>query len=350
MTVGIIGYLSARGLGTMTHDLRVQLGIKRQMVPVDEGWPYVPSWATGGEFFLDQWEVQKDDLIFWKQFAGIDTIVCVETPFGDNVFKWAKELGMRTVLVVMWEAFNPHMPAYRNVDLYIAPSYRCYQEVPFDSKIFLPYPVDTKLFEYRQRTDRAKTFLHCAGSGGMNGRKGTQEAIQGFCLAAGSLKDEVDIRMIVRSQQGVGGPVSAAMAYGFERIRFEGATENREDLYKEGDVLIATHFYDGHFLVGLEAMASGMPVITTDASPMNEFWPPDESQLLVDVISKEKPSGLVNPHCMMNIPNVADIADKIRYCATHDMSLISARNREIAETENSWGVLRERWKKAVGIQ
>ena len=344
MTTGIIGYLSARGLGTMTHDIRQQLGIKHQIVPVDAGWPYMDKWATGGEFYLEQWAVQKEDLELWAQHFGIDTVVSIETPYGDQTFKWAKELGLKTTLLVMWEAFNPNMPAYRNVDLYICPSYRAYQEVPFDNKIFLPYPVDTNAFAYRQRRGPAKTFIHNAGSWGMNGRKGTIETIKAFALAARAVPG---IELIVRSQTDNFELDSESPPP--DCVTFEvGSKETREELYVEGDVLIYPSLYDGHALVTLEGMAAGMPVITTDATPMNEYWRPNSYPLLVKVAEERKPDGLVNPHCFSQIVSIEDLARKIVWCAQNDMEDISKRNREIAETEHSWNALRERWKKALG--
>lgn len=348
MSVGIIGYLSARGLGTMTHDLRVQLGIKHQMVPTDLPWPYMSEWMTGGEFYLEQWEVQREDLEVWRDTFGIDTILSVETGYGDNTFRWAKELGMKTILVVMWEAFNPNMPAYRNVDVYVCPSFRCYQEVPFDNKLYLPYPVDTELFKYRQRTGPAKLFVHNAGSGGMNGRKGTLEALAAYHEAVVS---EPEIDLLVRSQVPLESIVPDFQRFMTRKaFRIEGSLANREDLYTDGDVLIYTSRYDGHALVSLEAMASGMPVITTNALPMKEFWRRDESELLVAIKSEEKATGLVNPHCWMNMPDVKDLAAKMIWCARNDMSRISARNRDRAELEHSWKELKPRWQKLIESQ
>lgn len=344
MTTGIIGYLTARGLGTMTHDLRVQLGIQHQLVPVDHGWGYVPEWATGNEIYLDQLNVQREDLEIWKEVFGIDTVVSIETSYGDNTFKWAKELGMKTILIVMWESFNPHMQAYRDVDVYIAPSFKAYQEIPFDNKIFLPYPVDTDLFKFKQRNGPAKLFVHNAGSGGMNGRKGTFETLIAFLAAKISCPD---IRLLVRSQKPIEEIVPELNTDGMAGVTFEGPMEFREDLYQEGDVLIYPSKYDGHALVSLEGMASGMPVITTDAPPMNEYWRPGERELLVKVVKEEKPSGLVNPHCMSNMVNGADLMQKIIWCAKNDMSEISTRNRQIVEKEHSWNMLRERWAKVL---
>lgn len=351
MTTGIIGYLSARGLGTMTHDLRVQLGITHQMVPPDTPWPYVESWATGGEFYLDQWEVQREDLELWKDSFGIDTLISIETSYGDSTFRWAKELGMRTILIVMWEAFNPNMEAYRNVDLYVAPSFRAYQEIPFDNKIFLPYPVDTDLFQFKERCGYGKTplFVHNAGSGGMNGRKGTLETLQAFHDACAVQP----LDLLVRSQVPLETIVPEFQQYMARRaFRVEGPVENREDLYTEGDILVYPSRYDGHALVALEGMASGMPVITTNAAPMNEFWRPSQSDLLVSVEKTVKPAGLMNPHCFSEIVSIADLSQKMLWCAdrTERMNELSLRNREIAENEYSWHKLKDRWVQKLGLE
>lgn len=344
MSTGIIGYLSARGLGTMTHDLRQQLDIRAQIVVPDEGWPYQVDWATGKELYLEKWTAAREDIELWRDYYGINTLVSIETSYGDNTFRWAKELGMRTILIVMWEAFNPNMAAYKNVDLYICPSFKAYQEIPFDNKVFLPYPVDTDLFQYRQRTGVATEFIHNAGSGGMNGRKGTTATILAFSIAK---QKRPHIELTVRSQVGFDTILPDVDCIDVTGVYFEGGRPNREDLYTDGDVLIYPSKYDGHALVSLEGMASGMPVITTDAAPMNEFWRPQESELLVRVEHQEKPNGLVNPHCMSECVDIDDLAAKIVWAADNDMSEISARNRAIVEKEHSWNALKGRWAKVL---
>lgn len=346
MTTGIISYLSPRGLGTMAHDLRVQLGIEHQMVIPDAGWANVAEWATGQEFYLQKWEVDLEDLVAWKEVYGVDHIVCIETGFGDRTFEYAKSLGMRTTLIVMWEAFNPNMNAYKHVDLYVCPSFKAYQEVPFDRKIFLPYPVDTDAITFRERMGPAGLFVHNAGSGGMNGRKGTRETLQAFQMACKNGMHGVDL--VVRSQVPLAQIVPEFMDYMEPRVfRVEGSVPF-DRLYGEGDVLVYPSRYDGHALVTLEAMAAGMPVITTDAEPMNEYWGRHDRKLLVKVDRREKPGGLVNPHCQSNIVSIDDLAGKMLWCAdpvnAESVSAISRSNRRIAEEQHSWAVLRNRWK------
>lgn len=347
MAVGLIGYLSKRGLGNMAHDLRKQLNITRQLVVPDGEWPYNLNWCNAEEFYLRQWEVEKEDLAAWKETDDIDKVISIETGFGDSTFRYAKDLGMKTALIIMWEHFHPKSPGYQNVDLYICPSFKAYQECPFDNKKFLPWPIDTDEFIFRQRTGPAKTFVVNAGSGGMNGRKGTAEAIQGFIAAGPSV---LGIKLILRSQVDIATlmpprllpSIESAVKLGL--IHIEGPTVNRADQYTDGDVLLFPSRYEGHSLVGIEAMSCGMPVITTDAEPMNELF--KSRDLLVRVARKEQ-AGTVNPHCVANIVDIDDLASKIQWCATHDMSEISAENRRIAEKEHSWKALGDRWRNTI---
>ena len=345
MAVGIIGYLSKRGLGQMTHDLRKHLGIDRQLVVPDEGWLNTPEWCNAEEFYLQQWEIQRDDLRAWQATDQIDTIVTIETPFGENTFKWAKELGMRTILLPMWESYHPRLPAYRNVDLSLCVSWKCYQEVPYDQKRFIPWPVDTEEFKFRERTGPARAFVHNTGSGGINGRKGTEEAIHGFFRA---IETTPDIQMILGCQVPLKTIIPEFLANRIEsdsHFIIKGPAENRADQYAEGEVLVYCSKYDGHALVTLEAMACGLPVITTDSAPMNEYFLKNP-ELLVQV-EKREPAGMINPHCDRNIVSIDDLAAKIVWCAQNDMSEISKRNRETVEKEHSWEVLRDQWKKAI---
>jgi hypothetical protein len=343
MTVGIVSYLSNRGLGTMCHDLRTQLGIAHQMVIPDEGWPMQEAWMNGEEFYLSRWTIDREDLRLWQEVDKIDTLVSIESSFGDSTFRYAKELGMRTILIPMWESYNPHLPAYQNIDLFLCPAWKCFQEVLSDCKRFVPYPVDSRYFEFKQRAGPAKIFVHSAGSGGMNGRKSTRETIEGFIKANVS-----GTQLIVRCQRplqeicGIDGatlPANVKVDYG--------SKADRLDLYSDGDAIICVHKYDGHNLVALEAMASGIVPITTDAPPMNEYWNGDYP-LLVKV-GERKFAGMINPHCLQTIPNVDDLAAKILWAATHDLSDLSQANRHIVEKSHSWDVLKSRWAAALGM-
>lgn len=362
--IGIIGYAVPTGLGIMVREIRKHLGISLQLTIANSDFdpPWNLDWAANtylngappagpfsGEKF--DWEVQQEDLATWIRDEQITTVIAIETPFGENTFRWCQEMGVRVVLIPMWEFFNPNSPQFRNVDLYLCPSFKCFQEIPFDNKTYLPYPVDTEAIPYRQRTGPAKVFVHNAGTGGMNGRKGTAATVEAF------KKADVDARLIIRTLRPLNWifrdlpqdsfkQIDIWLAADHERIHVrEGTVAEVANLYSEGDVLIYPSKYDGHSLVGLEGMCAGMPVITTDAAPMNEFFPSDYPLLIP--VAERKPAGLINPHCEMNLVDIDALAERIRYCATHDMSEISERNRRIVEREHSWTALKERWLKVL---
>lgn len=355
--IGIIGYCVPTGLGVMTRELRQQLEITSQLTIANHDFdpPWNMEWAQdtflngAGDDPLDpkgyKWEVQEADFVAWVKSEKITTLITIESTFGAKTMAWARHLGVRTILIPMWEWFDQNNPAFRGIDLYLCPSFRCFQEVPFDVAKYLPWPVDTEQFPFTLRTGPAKKFIHNAGTGGMNGRKGTEEAIAGFITA------DVEARLVVRSQHplvSIVGQRLLGMAKEHPWIELrEGTVPDPSLLYHEGDVLIYTSKYDGHSLVGLEGMCAGMPVITTDADPMNELFPADYP-LLVKVGSK-LPAKLPNPRCEQNIVSIEDLADKIRWCASNDMEPISRNNRKIVEEDFSWHSLRERWKAAIEV-
>src|SRR4030042_2782776 len=174
----------------------------------------------------------------------------------------------------------------------------------------------------------------------MNGRKGTDATVRGF------IKAGVDAKLLIRTQT----PIDQYKCY--DEIKssknievFEGTVPDNVDLYAEGDVLIYCSKYDGQSLVAEEGMCAGMPVITTDAEPMNEYWP-SSHPLLVKVRDKVA-SGTINPRCLANLVDEDDLAKKIKWCYDNDMSEISANNRSIIEKEYSWNVLKPRWEKIL---
>lgn len=338
--IGVIGYCTPTGIGIMLHELREHLGIHRQLIiPNDPSLLIVSKWAEN-QWLSQNWSPSREELLWWVKDEKIDTVISVESSFGEYTFKWLRETGVRVILIPMWEFFAP-TPSLREVDLYICPSYKCYQVVPFDNKVHVPWPVSPEAFPFRHREGPANVFVHNAGTGGMNGRKGTLETIKAFLKA--DIQGELIINSI-RPLRDIG--IEDGIATDPRISVREGPVLNNADLYSEGDVLIYCSHYDGHNLVALEGMCSGMPVITTDAEPMNELVPADDP-LLVRVSHRTMAAGTLNPHCEVNHIDVDDLAQKIRYCTENDMAEISARNREIVENDYSWDLLKDRWQGAI---
>ena len=107
----------------------------------------------------------------------------------------------------------------------------------------------------------ARAFIHNAGLVNEDDRKGTRDSI----LAFRKVKRK-DISLIVRMQKAVPLPELD------ERIKVQvGNLADPKELYATGEVAIQPSKLEGVGFMVIEPLCSGMPVITLDYPPMNEY-------------------------------------------------------------------------------
>ncbi len=137
--------------------------------------------------------------------------------------------------------------------------------------VYIPWGTDLDVFRPRTLAPVRPgevTFFH---SGGMNPpRKGTDYVIRAFAALDGPC------RLVIHSQLNLesvlpdlGSTISGLVGAGRLEIRQE--TVGAPGLYHLGDVYVYPSRLDGIGLTVAEALACGLPVITTDNPPMNEF-------------------------------------------------------------------------------
>jgi glycosyltransferase involved in cell wall biosynthesis len=190
-----------------------------------------------------------------------DVLLTVEVPYDNVIFDYCRERGVRTAQLVMAEVYNPALTP----DLFICPTQHCYDKVKAANKILWRLPVGLSEFRYRQRRGRARTFTHIHSFDRENRRRQTDEVIQGFAMVPGNQ------RLIIHYQT-----MTLTTHYTPDncpdsRVEWRCGVTNPADLYAEADVLIASEAYAGFGRCAVEAMSCGLPVITTDAQPMNEI-------------------------------------------------------------------------------
>lgn len=131
---------------------------------------------------------------------------------------------------------------------------------------YVPWGVDTELIKYNEYSNKNKelVFFH---SMGMSPRKGTKELINSFIKGEFYKKNskliihtQVDISHLIKKEE--------ASNYNIEIIN---ETVSLPGLYHLGDVYVYPTTLDGLGLTIYEALAAGLPVITTDCAPMNEI-------------------------------------------------------------------------------
>jgi hypothetical protein len=244
-----------------------------------------------------------------------DTLLFFETVFHWKIIKIARERGIKTVLMPMYECTNNPLPLHP--DMLLAPSDLDLQVYPTAHRINVPVEVPWKLRE------RAVTFVHNAGNGGLGGRNGTKEVIEAMKLVKSPIK------LILRSQRQIG-------ALDDERIDLR--VGQFDDIWSEGDVFLFPEKFNGLSLPLQEAYASGMLVMCGDRFPMNE-WLPTEPMIPVQNYATET---IARPfQCAQYDP--IEIARKIDKWYNQDITKYSLAGKEWGKN-NSWNILKEKYE------
>ena len=338
MRIGVVGYQSKTGIGIMVDDFAGKLGAVAQLViPHDKADDLAPS----NDRTMVHSPTWAPPVKVISEFGDlVDVVISVESDWGGNVYPRLREMGVKVVLLPMFEWWNPSLPMNDHIDLFICTTMQCYDGIPFKNKVFIPCPVDTHKIKYNQRVGPPVNFIHNAGNLGIGGRKGTLEVVRAFTKV-----ENEGVNLRVNSQVLLPDDIIRLIATDHRISFFVKNHENYADLYSEGDALIYTPHYDGQALVSAEAMAAGMPVISINAPPMNEHWNVYEevtdidSAILCSVQSTENAETL-NPRSLCYYVNELDLQRTIESFALYgqDITLISQANRTIAEQCFSWDV------------
>ena len=157
----------------------------------------------------------------------------------------------------------------------------------------------------------ARIFVHNAGLVDPDDRKGTRDTIESFLRTR-----RKDIRLIVRIQK------EAPLPEMDERIDVQvGNVQNHADLYRNVDVAIQPSKMEGIGFMILEAVCAGLPVITTDYPPMNEYVLQPELRVRTHWWKRKAfPTAWVN-HAHLRLPRRADLVRCMEWCADQDMEL-----------------------------
>jgi 1,2-diacylglycerol 3-alpha-glucosyltransferase len=151
---------------------------------------------------------------------------------------------------------------------------------------YIPWGTDTRVFhpEEEVKPKESLTFFHSCGVS--PDRKGTDLLVKAFKQVSGG------IRLVIHSQLPLKDRFSDLVREINEdkRITLLEQVAAPPGLYHLGDVYVYPTILDGIGLTISEALACGLPVITTNAAPMNEFIIDGENGKLVDVAYKERRS------------------------------------------------------------
>jgi glycosyltransferase involved in cell wall biosynthesis len=197
--------------------------------------------------------------------------------------------------------------------------------------IFIPWGTDISLFKPSDTPikQNAVTFFHSAGYGGVNGRKGTDILVRAFQDVKGEAK------LVIHSQvpvQKYGRDIDQLIKND-ERITFIEKTVSAPGLYHLGDIYVYPTKLEGIGLSVPEALSCGLPVITTDSAPMNEFVQQGLNGSLVSIAKSQTRRD--NYYWPETIPDQEDLTKKMQQYVNQPETVVAhKKNARLFAIEN----------------
>lgn len=326
MRLGIIVVASETGLGYQTRAYYKHLNPHKTIL-IDisnlNGQKQHYDWYPDAHIYRGiPKDYELDELL-----SDIDVLLTGETPYNLNLYRKAREKGVKTVCVENPE-FYDHIkyPQYDMPDLIILPSVWLQNEITAHAtsrmtKVYqLHHPVDLEEFPFTER--QSHRFMHIAGKPATHDRNGTWDFLNACSDGIVTTQSEEMARMIRRR---------------YRNTRVMTNIESPQDIYRYGDVLVMPRKYGGNCLPLNEALASGMPVIMPDISPNNHLLP-KEWLVPATVTDHFEPRTKVDIYST----NIQALYNKLDWFRTQDMPTLSRQAHEIAKTI-SWEALRPKY-------
>lgn len=335
---GVVAPKDNTGFGRMAHDLHRVLGIGRHVVIPSERLTTNPIDAAVDVV------LRRDDpeRAVRRALDGLQGIIFFEHPWWNPaLLPVARRMAIRTVCVPMWEWFRGEHDAWLDCDLFACPTrltLKVVRAYGWRNAVYLPWCLDIAALAHRPVRGSARVFLHNAGLVDHDDRKGTRDTIRAFASL-----NRPDLRLIVNIQRRVDLP---ALPSNID-IRV-GDISNHADLYREGDVAIQPSKMEGIGFMVVEPVCCGLPVITTNHPPMNEFV--RQSAMLVSAswLRRRAYAGNWVKHAELALPKLRSLARTIASCADQDMESVSSENRRWAEKTFSPERVRTQWERRLG--
>lgn len=269
MKIGLIARAETRrGLGVQSRNFYDHMPVERVLRidmprpdgPVDKGW-YPGAWPID---YDDQNHSLNENLV--RQWLdGLDVVFTVETPYDWRLPRWAREMGVKTVIQGNPEFYRHNQEGYRwqehPTQWWWPTSWRI-NELPAGPVMPVPMPDDVPRVERAHRRDRLN-LLHVQGKKAWMDRNGSEV----FASALRVCRERVHVTMygllgelpLIENRDNV------------TYERFPDGIEDRWAMYQNQHLLIIPRRYGGLCLPALEAAACGVAVAMPNFSPNEEL-------------------------------------------------------------------------------
>ncbi len=277
--------------------------------------------------------VDWEDFKNWVLKNGLDTVIFNEQHSWEIVLKSLAKLDIAIGSYI--DYYKPDtVPFFWLYDFLLCNTRRHYSVFKDHPKAFyIPWGTDLDVFKPREKpgSDDSVVFFHSCGLSPL--RKGTDILVKAFRHVKGNAK------MVIHSQGPfVENPPTRSMIAQDDRIKLIESEVGAPGLYYLGDVYVYPTRLEGIGLTIAEALASGLPVITTDSPPMNEFVVHDLNGKLVKVEKFQRRSD--DYYWPESICSEANLTEAMQFYVDniHALKACKYRAREYAEANLDWRV------------
>ena len=264
------GYVSKQYVDSLLNSFNVYI-YNRPFSKNDNSFWYTDYNVTNTTFYplSVPTAIEKRHFLKWIREKNIEILFFNEQHWLEPVF-WAKEIGIICGSYIDYYTEDT-IPFFKIYDFLICNTKRHYSVFKWHPNVFyLPWGTNVELFRNNSNSLVSKdkvTFFHSAGVSPE--RKGTLEALRAvLSVKEASLIIHSQIDLINFSQE-MKEAINELQSE--ERLTIINKTITAPGLYHLGDVYLYPSRLDGIGLTLIEALSCGLPVITPDVPPMNEF-------------------------------------------------------------------------------
>ena len=334
MNIGFVSTWFERGAAYVTktyinflkekHNIYVYARGGEAYAKNDPNWdlPYV-TWGKRVGMGI---EISLSDISKWIEKNSLDIIFFNEQQDFTPVYKIKKKYPYLILGSYIDYYKLDTIENFKVFDFLICNTKRHYEVFSWHPQCFyVPWGTDIILFNSSKKIKNEKiTFFH---SQGMSNRKGTETLINTFVES--NLYQSS--KLLIHTQNNLNS-ITGIKYKNLERFNIQiiNKTVTAPGLYHLGDVYVYPTKLEGIGLTIMEALASGLPVITTNSPPMNEFVNDTNGKLIKVKKLIARPDGYYWP---LSIVDETDLAEKMKYYIENKKNLdyFSKKARESAE-------------------
>jgi glycosyltransferase involved in cell wall biosynthesis len=331
----IVSFNDDTGLGSMGKEIKTTLGIKKHIVCKSKKLNTLPI-NSMNEILIDESTNPVDIDSFLEGERGI---ICFEyVNWHPKLAVICKKRNIKIVCVPMWEWFRGTDIEWRFVDWFLCPNQKALDIVNsygYRNASKINWALDLNRIPKREVVGKAKQFFHNAGIVDDDDRKGTFAAIKAF-----SKVKNPSIKLTVRIQKKTRLP-----PFLDNRVNIEIGNHSINQLYMNGDVAIQPSKMEGLGFMILEPICCGIPVITSDIAPINEYGRQNMLRVKTKWFNRKSFAKVVAKinHAHIREPSITKLSRAIDWCTKNTVTEISNGNRKWAEKSFDQKLIINEW-------